>query len=92
MFFFFSNFSLFDTEPGRKLLKIIQDLEVEVRNFLMAVGDLHLKHRSVADDLLNRQDVDLINKAECKRLAGTIEVPSKALHLTISTLEKDFTC
>ncbi|KAG6512377.1 hypothetical protein ZIOFF_030488 [Zingiber officinale] len=58
-----------EDEPGRKLLKIIQDLEVEVRNFLMAVGDLHLKHRSVADDLLNHQDVDLINKAECKRLA-----------------------
>ncbi|XP_074578685.1 E3 ubiquitin-protein ligase BRE1-like 1 [Curcuma longa] len=58
-----------EDEPGRKLLKIIQDLEVEVRNFFMAVGDLHLKHRSVADDLLNHQDVDLINKAECKRLA-----------------------
>ncbi|XP_074573606.1 LOW QUALITY PROTEIN: E3 ubiquitin-protein ligase BRE1-like 1 [Curcuma longa] len=58
-----------EDEPSRKLLKVIQDLEVEVRNFLMAVGDLHLKHRLVTDDLLNHQDIDLKNKAECKRLA-----------------------
>ncbi|XP_042393673.1 E3 ubiquitin-protein ligase BRE1-like 1 isoform X2 [Zingiber officinale] len=71
-----------EDEPSRKLLKVIQNLEVEVRNFLVAVGDLHLKHRSVTDDLLNHQDIDLKNKAECKRLA-------EELASTVAELEEN---
>ncbi|XP_042388910.1 E3 ubiquitin-protein ligase BRE1-like 1 isoform X1 [Zingiber officinale] len=71
-----------EDEPSRKLLKVIQNLEVEVRNFLVAVGDLHLKHRSMTDDLLNHQDIDLKNKAECKRLA-------EELASTVAELEEN---
>lgn len=59
-------------ESSRQLQKIAKDLEVEIRNFFAGMNDLHFKHRLLADSVQHYRDVDMKNKAECKRLAGNI--------------------
>ncbi|XP_026662234.2 E3 ubiquitin-protein ligase BRE1-like 1 isoform X2 [Phoenix dactylifera] len=55
--------------------------EDELGNSLVALGDLHLKHRLLADKFQNHQDADAKNKAEHKRLA-------EELASTIAELEE----
>ncbi|CAL9089263.1 unnamed protein product [Musa textilis] len=58
-----------EDESSRQLQKIAKDLEVEIRNFFAGMNDLHFKHRLLADSVQHYRDVDMKNKAECKRLA-----------------------
>ncbi|XP_008803814.1 E3 ubiquitin-protein ligase BRE1-like 1 isoform X1 [Phoenix dactylifera] len=58
-----------EDENSRQLMKTTNDLEVELGNFLVALGDLHLKHRLLTDRFQNHQDADAKNKAEHNRLA-----------------------
>ena len=51
-------------------MKTANDLEVELGNSLVALGDLHLKHRLLAYKFQNHQDADAKNMAEHKCLAG----------------------
>ena len=46
------------------------ELESEVKNLRFAIGDIHLKHRSLARELQSHRDIDAKNKAELKRLKG----------------------
>ncbi|THU73259.1 hypothetical protein C4D60_Mb04t20910 [Musa balbisiana] len=83
-----------EDEPSRTLLKTAKDLEVEIRKFLMAVSDLHLKHRLLADNVQNHRDVDIKNKAECKRLAEELantvsELEESNRRLTVLKSQKD---
>ncbi|URD94822.1 E3 ubiquitin-protein ligase BRE1-like [Musa troglodytarum] len=58
-----------EDESSRQLQKIAKDLEVEIRNFFAGMNDLHFKHRLLANSVQHYRDVDMKNKAECKRLA-----------------------
>ncbi|KAB2070319.1 hypothetical protein ES319_A08G148000v1 [Gossypium barbadense] len=49
------------------------ELESDVKNLRLAIGDIHLKHRSVVRVLQNHSDIDAKNKAELKRLKGELE-------------------
>ncbi|KAJ0112961.1 hypothetical protein Patl1_00150 [Pistacia atlantica] len=53
--------------------KLSVDLQSEVKNLRLELSDLHLKHKSLARKLQNRQDIDAKNKAELKRLRGELE-------------------
>ncbi|XP_038982477.1 E3 ubiquitin-protein ligase BRE1-like 1 isoform X3 [Phoenix dactylifera] len=70
-----------EDEPSRQLWKTTNDLHAELGNSLVALGDLHLKHRLLADKFQNHQDADAKNKAEHKRLA-------EELASTIAELEE----
>ncbi|TYI69715.1 hypothetical protein E1A91_D08G172600v1 [Gossypium mustelinum] len=49
------------------------ELESDVKNLRLAIGDIHLKHRSMVRALQNHSDIDAKNKAELKRLKGELE-------------------
>ncbi|XWS35628.1 hypothetical protein CRYUN_Cryun20dG0013300 [Craigia yunnanensis] len=49
------------------------ELESEVKNLRFAIGDIHLKHRSLARELQSHRDIDAKNKAELKHLKGELE-------------------
>ncbi|KAK5812682.1 E3 ubiquitin-protein ligase BRE1-like 1 isoform X2 [Gossypium arboreum] len=49
------------------------ELESDVKNLRLAIGDIHLKHRSMVRVLQNHSDIDAKNKAELKRLKGELE-------------------
>ncbi|GMI98274.1 REDUCED DORMANCY 4, histone mono-ubiquitination 1 [Hibiscus trionum] len=53
--------------------KAFSDLESEVKNLRLAIGDIHLKHRSLARELQSHRDTDAKNKAELKRLKVELE-------------------
>ncbi|KAJ7950849.1 E3 ubiquitin protein ligase [Quillaja saponaria] len=53
--------------------RTLSDVELEVKNLRLALGELHLKHKSLARELQNYLDVDAKNKAELKRLKGELE-------------------
>ncbi|GFS39294.1 histone mono-ubiquitination 1 [Actinidia rufa] len=60
-------------EDGSCRQKISSDLQKEVRNLRVALGDLHLKHKSLATELQCHRDTDAKNKAELKRLRVELE-------------------
>ncbi|XP_039046544.1 E3 ubiquitin-protein ligase BRE1-like 1 [Hibiscus syriacus] len=49
------------------------ELESEAKNLRLAIGDVHLKHRSMVRELQSHSDIDAKNKAELKRLKGELE-------------------
>lgn len=51
--------------------KVSTELQTEVRNLRVALGDLHLKHKSLGTELQCHQDTDAKNKAELRRLRGS---------------------
>ncbi|XVE74077.1 hypothetical protein DITRI_Ditri11bG0170000 [Diplodiscus trichospermus] len=53
--------------------KASSELESEVKNLRLAVGDIHLKHRCLARELQSHRDIDAKTKAELKRLKGELE-------------------
>lgn len=57
-------------EPNIQLQKAVNDLQMEVQGFQVAIGDLHLKHRPLANKVQYYRDMDAKNKAEYKHLAG----------------------
>ncbi|CAK9188130.1 unnamed protein product, partial [Ilex paraguariensis] len=44
------------------------DLEVEVRNLRLAIGNIHLKHKSLVREMQIARDTDAKNKADLERL------------------------
>lgn len=58
------------SEDGLCRQKIFSNLEKEVKKLKSSVGDLHLKHRSLAREMQSHRDTDAKNKAELKRLRG----------------------
>ncbi|WOL06239.1 hypothetical protein Cni_G14971 [Canna indica] len=85
-----------EDEPSRTLLKTVRDLEVEIQYSLMAIGDLHLRHKVLADNVQNHRDVDLKNKSECKHLAEELastvaELEESNRTITVLKLQKDST-
>ncbi|EOX96385.1 Histone ubiquitination proteins group [Theobroma cacao] len=53
--------------------KASSELESEVKNLRLAIGDIHLKHRSLARELQSHRDIDAKNKVELKRIKGELE-------------------
>ncbi|XVF73484.1 hypothetical protein PTKIN_Ptkin12aG0204800 [Pterospermum kingtungense] len=53
--------------------KMSIELESEVKNLRLAIGDIHWKHRSLARELQSHRDIDGKNKAELKCLKGELE-------------------
>ncbi|CAN6477956.1 unnamed protein product [Victoria cruziana] len=72
---------LADHESSKQIRKTVSDLRMEVRSLKVALGDLHLKHRSLSNELYTSRDTNVKNKLELKRLAGELES-------TISELEE----
>ncbi|GAB4844304.1 ubiquitin-like modifier hub1 [Ancistrocladus abbreviatus] len=68
-------------EDGSSRQKTSSDLVKEVKNLRSALSDLHLKHRMRAKEIRNRQDSDVKNKADLKRLRDDLDN-------TISELEE----
>ncbi|CAL5381347.1 unnamed protein product [Camellia sinensis] len=57
-------------EDGSCRKKASTNLQTEVRNLRVALGDLYLNHKSLARELQCHRDTDAKNKAELKRLRG----------------------
>lgn len=49
------------------------ELEKEVKNLRIAIGDMHLKHRSLARQMQSQRDTDDKNKSELRQLKGELE-------------------
>ncbi|KAI7734561.1 hypothetical protein M8C21_025089 [Ambrosia artemisiifolia] len=49
------------------------ELHKEVKNMRSAIGDMHLKHRSMAKQLQFHRDTDAKNKSELRQLRGELE-------------------
>ncbi|KVH97077.1 Zinc finger, RING/FYVE/PHD-type [Cynara cardunculus var. scolymus] len=49
------------------------ELEREVKNLRLAIGDMHLKHRSLARQMQFHRDTDAKNKSELRQLRGELE-------------------
>ncbi|MFQ6626836.1 hypothetical protein Gotur_004989 [Gossypium turneri] len=62
-----------DPDYGSCRQKTSIELESDVKNLRLAIGDIHLKHRSMVRALQNHSDIDAKNKAELKRLKGELE-------------------
>ncbi|CAK9149379.1 unnamed protein product [Ilex paraguariensis] len=60
-------------EDGSFREKTSRDLEVEVKNLRLAIGDLHLKHKSLAREMQISRDTDAKNKADLICLRGELE-------------------
>ncbi|XVF33575.1 hypothetical protein REPUB_Repub17cG0180000 [Reevesia pubescens] len=60
--------------------KVSSELESEVKNLRLAIGDIHLKHRSLARELQSHRDIDAKNKAELRHLKGELESAVAELH------------
>ena len=52
--------------------KASSELESEVKSLRLAIGDILLKHRSLARELQSHRDIDAKNKAKLKRLKGNL--------------------
>ncbi|XWS45857.1 hypothetical protein CRYUN_Cryun14cG0015300 [Craigia yunnanensis] len=63
------------------------EIESEVKNLRVAIGDIHLKHRSLARELQSHRDIDAKKKAELKRLKGELESAVAELHESNCKLE-----
>ncbi|XP_031502326.1 E3 ubiquitin-protein ligase BRE1-like 1 [Nymphaea colorata] len=68
-------------ESSKQFEKTVNDLRMEVRSLKVALGDLHLKHRSLSNEVYSSRDTNAKNKLELKRLTGELES-------TISELEE----
>nr|KJB41009.1 hypothetical protein B456_007G087200 [Gossypium raimondii] len=62
--------------------KAFCDLESEVKNLRLALGDIHLNHRSLVRELQSHRDIDAKNKAELKRLKGELEIAVAELQVS----------
>ncbi|KAI8545437.1 hypothetical protein RHMOL_Rhmol07G0039500 [Rhododendron molle] len=60
-------------EDGSCRQKVSTELQTKVRNLRVALGDLHLKHKSLGTELQCHQDTDAKNKAELRRLRVELE-------------------
>ncbi|KAF8406282.1 hypothetical protein HHK36_008367 [Tetracentron sinense] len=60
-------------EDGPSRQKTSNGLEIQVKNLRVALGDLHLKHKSMASVMQSHRDTNAKNKAELKRLTGELE-------------------
>ncbi|KAJ4952890.1 hypothetical protein NE237_029722 [Protea cynaroides] len=60
-------------EDERCRQKISIDLQSEVKNLRVTLGDLHLKHKKLASEVWSYRDTNAKNKAELKRLTGELE-------------------
>ncbi|KAJ9563155.1 hypothetical protein OSB04_008315 [Centaurea solstitialis] len=49
------------------------ELEREVKNLRLGIGDMHLKHRSLARQMQFHRDTDAKNKSELRQLRGELE-------------------
>ncbi|XVE76891.1 hypothetical protein DITRI_Ditri13aG0016800 [Diplodiscus trichospermus] len=72
------------------------ELESKVKNLRLAIGDIHLRHRSLARELQSHADVNAKNKADLKRLKGELESAVRELQesnckLAILKAERDAT-
>lgn len=52
--------------------KTTNELAMEVKNLRVALSDLHLKHKSLANEVQSHRDTYAKNKAQLKHLAGSI--------------------
>ncbi|XVF22818.1 hypothetical protein REPUB_Repub12eG0203600 [Reevesia pubescens] len=76
--------------------KASSELESEVKNLRLAIGDIHLKHRSLARELQSHRVIDAKNKAELKCLKGELlsavaELQESNCKLATLKAEKDAT-
>ncbi|XP_057980578.1 E3 ubiquitin-protein ligase BRE1-like 1 [Malania oleifera] len=60
-------------EDGSCNQKASCNLETEVKNLRLALGELHLRHKSLAWEMQCHWDTDAKNKAELKRLRGELD-------------------
>ncbi|KAG9452990.1 hypothetical protein H6P81_005894 [Aristolochia fimbriata] len=60
-------------ESMGQMEKTINDLEVEVKNLRVALSDLHLKHRSLGNEVQKHRDTNAKNKAQIKLLTEELE-------------------
>ncbi|KAL3516889.1 hypothetical protein ACH5RR_023791 [Cinchona calisaya] len=60
-------------EDGLLQQRTSLDLQAEVKNVRMAIGNLHSKHKSLACELQIQKDSEAKNKAELKRLREELE-------------------
>lgn len=67
------------TEFNSQLQMAATDLRMEVWSFQVAIRDLHLKHRPLANEVRQHRDMDAKNKAEHKRLAGIFSIGCKMI-------------
>ena len=51
------------------------ELEREVKNLRLAIGDMHIKHRSLAKEMQFHRDTDAKNKSELRQLKSNISFP-----------------
>lgn len=49
------------------------ELEKEVKNLRLAIGDMHIKHRNLAKEMQFHRDTDAKNKSELRQLKGELE-------------------
>ncbi|KAL0913008.1 hypothetical protein M5K25_016437 [Dendrobium thyrsiflorum] len=61
-----------ENDPGLRLQKSVDELRIEIRNLIMGVNDLHLKHRHLASRIQNDRNMNAKFKAEQKRLTGAL--------------------
>lgn len=60
-------------EDGSRRQRTSLDLQAEVKNVRMNIGNLHSKHKSLAFDLQKHKDSEAKSKAELKRLKEELE-------------------
>ncbi|XP_039121891.1 E3 ubiquitin-protein ligase BRE1-like 1 [Dioscorea cayenensis subsp. rotundata] len=73
--------TLSEHELGQHLRKTTSDLQMEVKNFRVAISDLHSRHRLLANKVRSHRDIHVKKKAEHKRL-------SEELAKTVAELEE----
>eukprot|EP00262_Sarcandra_glabra_P011428 TRINITY_DN2738_c0_g3_i1.p1 TRINITY_DN2738_c0_g3~~TRINITY_DN2738_c0_g3_i1.p1 ORF type:complete len:882 (+),score=196.77 TRINITY_DN2738_c0_g3_i1:207-2852(+) len=78
--------ALTEDVSSRELQRTMHDLEAEVKTLRVALGDLHLKHRALANDVQSHRDINAKNKAEIKRLSGELEDTNAELEESIRKL------
>lgn len=78
--------SLPNDETCRELKERTCKSQSEIRSLRSAFTDLHLKHRSLANELQLRRDTTAKNKAEQKRLSGELAGTSMSLKESQSQL------
>ncbi|KAK2991102.1 hypothetical protein RJ640_021566 [Escallonia rubra] len=68
-------------EAGLCREKTSANIGTEVKSLRLAIGDLHLKHKSLVREMQSHWDIDAKNKAELKHLRGELDG-------TVAELEK----
>ncbi|XP_071736096.1 E3 ubiquitin-protein ligase BRE1-like 1 [Rutidosis leptorrhynchoides] len=62
------------------------ELEKEVKNLRFAIGDMHLKHKSLSKKMQFHRDTDAKNKSELRQLKGELECTIAELEESNSNL------